>query len=95
MKKHEVNRTKKEVDDAHGRIHDIIWFNRHKASEEEEKPEHISQENWDAAVKRAKEVETEIPKEELFLSDFKFGCITGRFMMLNWLAGEDWESADT
>jgi len=95
MKKFKASRTQKEVDDAYERIHTIIWFNNHKASEEEGKPEHISQENWDGAIKQAKEVETKIPREELFLSDFELGCVRGRFMMLNWLMGEDWDSAMT
>ena len=95
MKKYEASRTQKEVDDAYERIHTIIWFNRHKATEKKGKPKHISQKNWDAAVKQAKEVETKIPRKELFLSDFEWGCVTGRFMMLNWLGGEEWDSAMT
>lgn len=61
-----------------------------------ESQNYVVDENWDAARKRAKQVEDELGEENLGpWDDFEWGMINGKLSALRWVLGNDWDQLDT
>ena len=90
------------------KLHDQIWYNRHKNREyhiqtgeikivERWKKENahstIARDIWEGAQKAARQVEAEYGPDELGpWDDFEWGVLNGKMSAIRWMLGEDWES---
>jgi len=91
-------RQKKEIKKFEERLDKIVWWNRHKLLEEKWEITGMPKkyvEVFGNAMEMAEKIEEEIPKEELIISDFKFGMVCGKLSALRWVLGENWDQLDT
>ena len=90
------------------KLHDQIWYNRHKNLEyriqtgeikivdrwkKENAHNTIARDIWEGAQKAARQVEARYGLDELGpWDDFEWGMINGKMSAIRWMLGEDWES---
>lgn len=91
-------RCEEEIKALADRLSKIVWWNRHKLFEEEGKLEDYEPSIKEAAIKKAEEIEKEIPLAELIMSgeNEDWFITLGKYSAINWVLGCPWEgSMDT
>jgi hypothetical protein len=82
----------------HKECWDRVWYVRHKVGMQEvaEGKTTIDPEILKGALKGAHRVEQTYGTDTLCLSDWEYGCVSGKLSALSWLLGSEWEeSLDT
>lgn len=73
-------RSQEEIEKSTARLFKIVWWQQHKLSEESEEEE----------VKEIlRQIEEEIPKEELTLENFNYSMNCGKLTALMWVLGKN------
>jgi len=86
-------RCEEEIKAMAERLSKIAWWNRHKLLEEEGILEDCEPSIRKEAIEKAKEIEKEIPLEELTMSDEDWSITLGKYSAINWVLGSPWEGS--
>lgn len=96
-----LRRNDKAIQDAYNEFWDKVWYNRHRdwierleSGQEELQPG--QEETLEQAKRAARHIERKYPGQNLRLSGYEIGLLTGRMSALAWVHGAEWkESSDT
>ena len=73
-------RSQEEIEKSTARLFKIVWWQQHKFSKESEEEE---------TKEILKQIEEEIPKEELTLENFNYSMNCGKLTALMWVLGKN------
>jgi hypothetical protein len=80
---------------AYNEFWDKVWWNRHRSFELRDGADKTNP-NWLKGDEAAKKIEEKYGIENLLMSDFEFGVLSGKMSALSWVMGSEWEgSMDT
>jgi hypothetical protein len=98
IERKEFARNDEAISAAIGKLLDQVWYNRHLhlKSMVESGKETVDAEVWRGALKSAKRVRKQMPRDDLPpYTDFEWGMLNGKLSALRWVMGDDWDMLDT